>query len=145
MKRRGLAQLRHEFVFQMVASNGPARLVDVLASWTADDPYVVTLDFDRHTDDHPRWLVGRCLLAEGLIQATGLGDVRVYPVPGDPQRVGLELSAPSGRATFTIPAGDLARFIQASWSVVPDGQESAWPPIPNTPAELIEQSERGDL
>ena len=51
------------------------------------------------------WVFSRDLLTEGLIDAAGDGDVRIRPAEGE--AVEIELSSPSGHATFRALAREV--------------------------------------
>ena len=102
--------------------------IPVLAGirYDAADPYAVHVTFhtggDRGTVE---WSFARQLLTEGLTQATGEGDVRVWPSHVDGvATVFLALSSPSGQAVFEVALHELAEFLTCSYSAVPTGCES---------------------
>jgi hypothetical protein len=72
-----------------------------------------------------RWMFSRDLLADGLLAATGDGDVTVTPSV-DPAMVVFELNAPDGSAVLEAPAQELAAFLDHTYEVVPQGDESEW-------------------
>lgn len=89
------------------------------------DPLVVAFDFPgRRTRtgrrDPIRWLIGRDLLAAGLLLPTGDGDVYVAP---EGEMVVLELTTPTGHAVQATPLVGLARFLDLTEQLVPYGQE----------------------
>jgi len=99
----------------------------VLASIRYDsaDPYAVHVCF--HTGGERgtvEWSFARQLLTEGLTQATGEGDVKVWPshVAGR-ATVYLALSSPSGQAVFEVTLHDLAEYLTSSYVAVPTGSE----------------------
>nr|WP_042185082.1 SsgA family sporulation/cell division regulator [Kibdelosporangium sp. MJ126-NF4]CEL16502.1 putative regulator [Kibdelosporangium sp. MJ126-NF4]CTQ90454.1 putative regulator [Kibdelosporangium sp. MJ126-NF4] len=88
------------------------------------DPYAVTAEF--HTGRKAvHWTFARSLLADGLIAAAGLGDMRIAPAV-DPTLVVFELSAPGGTATLEAAADDLADFLDRTYEHIPPSQEHAW-------------------
>ncbi len=52
--------------------------------------------------------------------------MRVQPVSGNPARVQLELSSPSGHAVFTTCAQTLGEFLRRTFEAVPPETEYDW-------------------
>ncbi|MFJ1644618.1 SsgA family sporulation/cell division regulator [Streptomyces sp. NPDC088258] len=67
------------------------------------------------------WTFARDLLASGLRQPSGDGDVRVWPC-GRAQTV-MEFHAPDGVAVVQFDSAPLRRFLESSYALVPAGQE----------------------
>lgn len=75
------------------------------------------------------WTYARDLLLTGLVEHTGQGDVRVWPVLPEPSSgvrplVRLELTSPSGHALLEADAGEVGEFLSHTLDVCPCGQES---------------------
>lgn len=91
------------------------------------DPYAVQATFHTEAEPHTAtWTFARELLATGLDQPAGLGDVQVWPSPwatphGD--LVILALCSPDGQATLEVPRTTLLRFLCRTYVLVPRGQE----------------------
>ncbi|MGL4173470.1 MAG: SsgA family sporulation/cell division regulator [Actinomycetota bacterium] len=91
--------------------------------YQTNDPFAVRATFHAGTDAIS-WVLGRDLLADGLLVERGEGDVRVWPaVEDDQQMVMLELSSPDGRAVLAASAGELEAFLARTYDVVPLGYE----------------------
>ena len=102
--------------------------------FVAIDPYAVHLRFSSGNAADVEWVFARRLLAEGLHQQAGQGDVRVAPLPGSKgATIVIELSGPGGRALCEAPAKDIAAFIHQSETVIPIGGE---PQLLDLDAEL---------
>ena len=71
------------------------------------------------------WSFARELLATGLVEPSGIGDVRVWPwsTPRG-EAVALALSSPDGNALFEISRGLVARFLKRTYALVPRGKET---------------------
>lgn len=95
-------------------------------SYAAADPYAVTVLF-RTPNQAVEWAFARDLLADGLVEGTGDGDVHVWPMldASGLQSVGVELDSPDGVVELTARGRDLARFLEATYRLVPRGTESA--------------------
>ena len=54
------------------------------------------------------------------------GDILVRPASDDPERVLVELNAPTGFAILSAVAEDVAAFLDSSYDVVQPGEEDLW-------------------
>ncbi|MEV6877193.1 SsgA family sporulation/cell division regulator [Amycolatopsis sp. NPDC051128] len=88
------------------------------------DPYAVAVVLHAGASD-VRWLVGRDLLADGLLAPHGEGDVRIAPA-ADPAMIVMELSSPDGAAVLEAPAQEIADFLDLTYDVIPPGSEPDW-------------------
>ena len=73
------------------------------------------------------WTFARDLLAGGLYEPCGSGDVQVWPClssSGDAVVI-VELSSPDGLALLQAPSRAVHDFIVRTHEVVPEGEESA--------------------
>jgi len=68
------------------------------------------------------WVFARSLLADGMHGPAGAGDVRTRP-SADHQHLVIELSSPFSTARFEVPAAEVALFLNAAFTLVPDGAE----------------------
>jgi hypothetical protein len=99
----------------------------VFSRWTyvARDPYVVTLAFRTQRGHWIEWCFARDLLAEGLREPAGLGDVRVRPdLAAEDDVLVIELESPDGYAIVEMRRADVERFVDATAGVVAFGTES---------------------
>ena len=74
-------------------------------------------------------MFARDLLATGMTDREGPGDVTVWPSPGSTpdlpgEVLNLELSSPFGHAHFEAPIGRVSDFLQRTYMLVPAGEES---------------------
>lgn len=107
------------------ASSGVA--VQVRMRYMASDPHAVHLRFSSSGAADVDWVFARCLLADGLQQQTGQGDVRVAPRPASRGAlIAIELTAPGGVAVCEASAVAIAAFLRDSEQLVPIGAE---PPL----------------
>lgn len=90
-----------------------------------DDPYTVRIVF-RGTSSVSTWLVGRELIAHGLLAdaaaPAGTGDVRIWR-DEDPAYLLVGLSGVEGDALLAGPAEPFVRFVAATVALVPFGSE----------------------
>lgn len=93
--------------------------------YDATDPYAVTATFLLGDGLEVGWVLARDLLARGLHQQTGDGDVVLRPSTGAAAtEVELMLSVPDRHVRLALPADTLSAFLGASHHVVPPGTES---------------------
>ncbi|MFB7569821.1 MULTISPECIES: spore wall synthesis regulator SsgD [unclassified Streptomyces] len=81
------------------------------------------------------WLFARDLLAAGLREPEGDGDVRVRPYGFD--RTVLEFHAPEGTAVVHVRSGEIRRFLEATSELVPLGLEHLQFDLDHDLAELM--------
>lgn len=115
-----------ELCVRLLAADGAALPMDARLTFSAEDPYAVEALFDTGAEAPVRWVFARELLAEGLSSRAGIGDVVVEPVRAalGERQVLLRLSSPDGSALLEADAGDLERFLAASYAAVPAGTEA---------------------
>lgn len=104
----------------------PATSLSARISYATADPYAVTVLFCTE-DQSVQWVFARDLLADGLVEDTGDGDVHVWPLAEDSgiQSIGVELDSPDGVVELTARRRDITRFLDATYRLVPRGAESA--------------------
>ncbi|GHH34682.1 SsgA family sporulation/cell division regulator [Lentzea cavernae] len=107
-------------VVEFIRPDGTVEPMNVDLQYRSDDPHAVTLRFQAR-DQESVWLVGRELLADGLLAPTGLGDVRLRP--GDGDVLVLELLTEDSHAVFHLSATVLQRFLDSTYAAVPAGRE----------------------
>lgn len=99
----------------------------VVTRWTysADDPFAVTLAVRTRHDRWVEWLVARDLVVEGLDGPAGIGDIRMSPqhVQGY-DVVEIEIRSTDGRAVLEVDRDLLRHFVEASLEVVALGDEA---------------------
>ncbi|MFF9003923.1 SsgA family sporulation/cell division regulator [Streptomyces achromogenes] len=81
------------------------------------------------------WTFARELLAAGLEDPAGQGDVRVRPYGYD--RTVLEFHAPEGTAIVHVRSGEIRRFLKAADELVPAGLEHLQLDLDHGLAELM--------
>ncbi|MET7287119.1 SsgA family sporulation/cell division regulator [Streptomyces sp. NPDC005573] len=93
-------------------------------SYRRHDPLAVHLTF--HTGVRPpvRWVFARELLARGMREAVGEGDVRVRPQgSGSAAVLYLTLSSPHGHARLRASLPAVAEWLERTYLLVPAGAE----------------------
>ena len=91
------------------------------------DPYAVHLEVGRSDGQAVTWTFARELLAEGIYDPCGNGDVVVWPCLGTQGEavVIIELRSPNGMAMLQTPSRAVQRFMTQTYAAVPEGSESA--------------------
>lgn len=112
---------------RLVAPDAPALPVPVSLRYDPADPYAVQVLFHPPSpgEEPVSWSFARELLATGLVEPAGLGDVRLWPCTSAGRNlVALALSSPDGQALFEVPRSVLVRFLARSYALVPLGHEA---------------------
>lgn len=100
----------------------------VVTRWTysAADPFAVTMGVRSRSDRFVEWLVARDLVIESLSRPSGCGDVRMSPQRvQDYDIVEIEIRSGDGRAVLEVDRDLLIGFVDATVALVPVGAESA--------------------
>jgi hypothetical protein len=116
----------------------PAQLVGELVFDPAD-PYAVRLVVGADGEPGVTWSFARDLLAEGLYDPTGDGDVLVWPCLATNGKavVVIELRSPHGMAMLQTPSRAVQRFVEAVYEAVPAGSESTRIDVDSLVAHLL--------
>jgi hypothetical protein len=121
----------------VVPEHGAVPLVASLY-YCADDPYAVKMAFHVGTDEPVEWIFARELLAAGLQDPAGEGDVQVWPEDSDAADVlNLVLSSPFGEARFEAPLAATAEFLQSTYEIAPAGTEGSFINLDSELDELL--------
>lgn len=95
-------------------------------SYSATDPFAVTLAVRTRQDRWVEWLVARELVVEALSGPAGLGDIRMSPqVVQGYDIVEIEIRSTDGRAVLEVDRDLLRHFVESSAELVALGEESA--------------------
>lgn len=119
--------LTQPVTLELIDANGASTPVEAELHYDPTDPYAVSTVF--LTGHSPvRWTFGRELLAEGLYEPAGDGDVHVWPcLDCDGHAVVIiELCSPDGEALVQARTGDLSSFVERTTKAVPLGSETEY-------------------
>ncbi|HEX4815688.1 MAG TPA: SsgA family sporulation/cell division regulator [Nonomuraea sp.] len=110
---------------ELIDTAGTATPIEAELRYDPTDPYAVTTVF-KTGSSHVRWTFGRELLAEGLYEPAGDGDVHVWPCLDSAGHavVIIELCSPDGEALVQARTGDLQTFVERMNQAVARGSES---------------------
>jgi hypothetical protein len=111
---------------ELIDAAGTATPIEAELQYDPRDPYAVTTVFMTGRSQ-VRWTFGRELLAAGLYEPAGDGDVHVWPcLDAEGHAVVIvELCSPDGEALIQARTGDLSSFVDRINKVVAPGMESA--------------------
>ncbi|MFE3603173.1 SsgA family sporulation/cell division regulator [Streptomyces sp. NPDC059096] len=102
------------------------------------DPFAVRMEFPPPATlegTEVTWEFSRELLATGMTEAAGVGDVRVRPFGYG--RTVLEFHAPEGTAMVHLRTSELRRFLERSQGLVPAGREHLYLDLDHDLTELL--------
>jgi hypothetical protein len=124
---------------ELIDSTGAATPLEAELQYDPRDPYAVTTVF-RTGRSQVRWTFGRDLLASGLYEPSGDGDVHVWPcLDADGHAVVIiELSSPDGEALVQARTGDLSIFVEKMSKAVVPGTESEYLNLDAAIAAILE-------
>ena len=121
-----IATVTAELELRLVVPGGPSLPVLANLRYETADPWAVRVAFQTggEGDGIVEWMFARQLLTDGVAQACGEGDVRVWPsLHGSQRVVNLAMASPSGAALFEIDRDSLVQFLQQTYLAVPTGAE----------------------
>ncbi|PKW17991.1 SsgA family sporulation/cell division regulator [Saccharopolyspora spinosa] len=130
--------IRSNVVFDLTAPAGVRSPVWVELRYESREPYAVNMSFHAGMTGQIDWVIARDLLADGLIVASGEGDVQIIPQPDNHELVIIALSSPSGQAAFEAHAAELADFLDETYDVVAPGDEHKWMSIDEELSRLLQ-------
>lgn len=115
----------HSIPIELIDAAGAATPIEAELRYDRFDPYAVTAVF-RTGSTQVKWVVSRDLIAEGIYEPSGDGDVHVWPCLDTHGRavVVIELRSPDGEALMQTRSDALTSFIASTDAVVPRGTES---------------------
>lgn len=131
------------FGLQLLVAGSSPLSVHAHLRYTCDDPYAVQVNFRAggpSGEESVEWTFARQLLTDGVTQAAGEGDVKVWPADaedGSGAVVCLGLESPSGRALFEVPIAELVEFLTRTYALVPTGCEGEYVDVEAALAELL--------
>ena len=111
---------------ELLDTEGGSSPVPAELTYDRLDPFAVSLSLGE-AELSVDWTFARELLAEGLHEPNGDGDVHVWPCVSDKGRAALliELWTQDGRALLQADPREIVDFLAMSHEIVAPGQESA--------------------
>ncbi|OKJ93532.1 regulator [Streptomyces sp. CB03234] len=123
---------------RLVASAPRMETVSATLRYDREDPFAVRMAFPaRATLEgvEVSWEFSRELLATGVEEPAGLGDVRVRPFGYD--RTVVEFHAPEGVAMVHVRTSEVRRFLRRAQHLVPAGCEHRFLDLDQDLTELL--------
>jgi hypothetical protein len=119
------SSVTRELTVQVLAPlDGPSE-VSVDLHYDTTDPFAVRAMFRVASDQQVSWVFARDLLARGMTQASGDGDVHIWPTWADGREVvRIVLRSPDGEALLQTRSVELLEFLTTSFALCPPGRES---------------------
>lgn len=115
----------YKLALHLLSTEGDVLPLNAELHYAAEDPLAVEAYFDDGGSDPVRWVFARELLAAGMKELTGDGDVVIWPtIDADGEvAVQMRLNSPHGDALLEASASELDEFLAATWRLVPPGTE----------------------
>ena len=122
--------------------NGQLRPIEASFGYDPNDPYAVWITFHSAGGD-VRWGLCRSLVAGGMTDPVGEGDVQLWPSIDDDGRavVMFEFCSPDGELVAHARTSDIYRFLSRTLQAVPFGSEGTQIDMDALIFELIDSAE----
>ncbi|MEU9124861.1 SsgA family sporulation/cell division regulator [Streptomyces sp. NPDC048506] len=113
----------------LIANAPRSRAIPATLRYDRADPFAVRLVFPPVASldgTEVVWTFGRDLLAEGLSEPVGAGDVQIWPATPDGEHdiLVVEFHTAGGLAVVQFDAADVRSFLTRSCEMVPQGSEA---------------------
>jgi hypothetical protein len=116
-----------DVVMDIVTPDDHLERVAVVLRYDTADPYAVCAEFETGSGQRVCWFLARDLMSGGLVEATGHGDVRIWPAIGGGQElVNIALMSHDGHAVVQALTRDVVDFLGSSYALCPPGAESEY-------------------
>lgn len=134
--------LAQTLTMHSVDFHGVVRPIEASFGYDASDPYAVWITFHSATGD-VRWAVCRSLIASGLTEPVGEGDVQLWPSIDDDgcAVVMFEFCSPDGELVAHARTVDLYAFLSRTRNAVPFGHEADHLDVDTMITRLIDSAE----
>lgn len=118
------SSISHQLEMELIGDTSETTSFTTDWSYTTARPLEVAATFPAQPEP-VTWTFSRDLLADGLREPTGHGDIVVWPEhAGDSEPVvRIWLRTPDGDAELRAAIADMDRFLAATWQIVPAGAE----------------------
>lgn len=121
-----MESLELDCTVQLITAAGKTFPVSAHLSYYSWDPYAVHITFSTQGRSPVSWTFARDLLGDGMVRASGSGDVQIFPgAPEQPGSLYVALSSPNGYALLIAPMATVAPWLNRSYEIVPAGLEGA--------------------
>lgn len=130
--------LRQAAGARLIAAPDQQILIPVALRYGRADPLAVHIDFPSLVSpdgEDMTWSFARELLAQGLYEPVGIGDVYIWPC--GPAYTIMEFRSHEGRAMAKFSTPVLRRFLLRSYTLVERGREEVEPALVERLADLL--------
>ncbi|HLL08788.1 MAG TPA: SsgA family sporulation/cell division regulator [Nocardioidaceae bacterium] len=126
---------------ELIDDSGVATPLEAELRYDTRDPYAVEATFGAG-ERLVTWVFSRDLLAEGLYEPAGDGDVHIWPCLDARGRavVIVELSSPDGDALLQARSSEVSDFLLKTCEIVPQGDEPGHLDVDAALVRLLEQA-----
>ncbi|MBA3311305.1 MAG: SsgA family sporulation/cell division regulator [Nocardioidaceae bacterium] len=128
----------HDLTLELIDASGTATPLAAKLRYDNSDPYAISASFNTG-DIAVQWVFSRALLAAGVYEPTGDGDVHVWPCLDARGRsvTIIELSSPDGEALMQARSDEVCVFLRRTEDLVPSGSEGTHVDIDDVIARLL--------
>lgn len=106
-------------------ADGQTLPVPVVLRYDTADPFAVSAEFRATPTETVLWTFARELMAQGLAEPAGEGDVRICPSDsGADDGVLISLESEDGAAVVRAATAEVVDFLLQSFALCPMGEES---------------------
>lgn len=113
----------HDLQMQVVLDDESRVTLPAILAYDVHDPFAISATF-RTGEGDITWVFARELLAQGLTERAGDGDILIRPAhPSRGALVLFTLSSPSGAARIEGDRGAIQDFVDACYNLLPEGSE----------------------
>jgi len=125
---------------ELIDASGAATPLAAELCYDKKDPYAVAACF-RTGVTEVRWVFARDLLAAGLYEPTGDGDVHVWPCLDARGRAVtiIELSSPDGEALMQARSDEVCEFLGRTEQIVPRGTEAGLMDVETALSQILSE------
>jgi Streptomyces sporulation and cell division protein, SsgA len=135
--------ITHPLTLELIDASGGTTVVSAELTYDVADPYAVSAQFSvvssSKSEDSVCWVFARALLATGMYEPVGDGDVHIWPclnARGEAVTI-IELSSPDGEALMQALTTDVCGFLRQTESLVPTGAEATYLDLDDTITKLL--------
>lgn len=135
--------ITHPLTLELIDASGATTAVSAELTYDVMDPYAVSAQFcvqqDARAEDSVCWVFARTLLAVGMYEPVGDGDVHIWPclnARGEAVTV-IELSSPDGEALMQALSSEVCGFLRETESLVANGAEATYLDLDETITKLL--------
>jgi hypothetical protein len=129
---------------ELIDASGVATAVVADVTYDVADPYAVAARFCVRGGEIPdeatvQWVFARSLLATGVYEPVGEGDVRIWPClnsSGEAVTI-IELLSPDGVALLQGRSDEVSAFLRETEILVPPGAEATYVDVDDAICKLL--------